>query len=217
MSDERLRDLERRAREGGAEAQAAWLAERVRLGRLERRRLEVAAHCGHEGARLALGEPLAAEGDWGRQLGLLGGKPAVVAALVAVARGLLARTPPEPLSSEDEERLDRLVEVLVLAEGWLAAPGPRARRALLGAYDRTGSPINPWGGWWTSRLRLLLLRVVESIATDHDGERATLCAHALGTARELVERAELPEELVLPAARAAVVTWALADEPRSAE
>lgn len=54
MSDERLRELERRWEETGAvEDEAAYLLERVRAGELTLRRLGLAAYCGHEGARVA--------------------------------------------------------------------------------------------------------------------------------------------------------------------
>lgn len=52
MSDERLRELERRWRASGAlEDEAAWLGERVRLGDLERARVQVAGLLGHAAAR----------------------------------------------------------------------------------------------------------------------------------------------------------------------
>lgn len=57
VSDQRLRELERRQQETGApEDQAAWLQERRRAGGLPLDRLELAAACGHEGARLALSD-----------------------------------------------------------------------------------------------------------------------------------------------------------------
>ncbi len=52
MSDTKLRDLERRWEETGSpDDEAAYLLERVRVGDLSRERLELAAYCGHEGAR----------------------------------------------------------------------------------------------------------------------------------------------------------------------
>lgn len=54
MSDQRLRALERKYRESGTvEDEAAYLRERVRVGDLTLERLELAAYCGHEGARRA--------------------------------------------------------------------------------------------------------------------------------------------------------------------
>lgn len=56
MSDQKLRDLERRWKETGTvEDEAAYLLERVRVGDLSQERLELAAYCGHEGARKSLG------------------------------------------------------------------------------------------------------------------------------------------------------------------
>lgn len=51
MTDERLRELERRWKEtGSVEDEAAWLVERVRAGDLTQERLGLAAHCGHPAA-----------------------------------------------------------------------------------------------------------------------------------------------------------------------
>ncbi|MEZ6187859.1 MAG: hypothetical protein R3F62_22970 [Planctomycetota bacterium] len=56
MSDERLRELERRWRETGAvQDEAGLLLERVRVGELEQRRVEFAAFFGHHAAELAVG------------------------------------------------------------------------------------------------------------------------------------------------------------------
>ena len=58
MSDQRLRELERRWREtGSVEDEAAYLRERVRVGDLTQERLELAAYCGHEGATRATEVP----------------------------------------------------------------------------------------------------------------------------------------------------------------
>lgn len=62
MSDSRLRGLELRWLETGAVAdEAAWLSERVRVGQVVPERLQLAAACGHAGAKAATGfegEPL---------------------------------------------------------------------------------------------------------------------------------------------------------------
>jgi hypothetical protein len=56
MSDAKLRGLERRWRETGAvEDEAAYVLERMRVGDLRPERVELAAYCGHAGARAALG------------------------------------------------------------------------------------------------------------------------------------------------------------------
>lgn len=55
MSDSYLRELERRWRESGAAIdEAAYLAERVRAGDLDRDKLDLAAYLGHEPAKQAL-------------------------------------------------------------------------------------------------------------------------------------------------------------------
>ena len=60
MSDERLRELERRWKETRAvQDEAACLSERVRSGNLDRERLRLAAYLGNEASREALGE-----GSW---------------------------------------------------------------------------------------------------------------------------------------------------------
>ena len=56
MSDQRLRELERRVAEGDGAAEAPLLAERVRAGTLAPDRLRLAAHLGHPPAREALGD-----------------------------------------------------------------------------------------------------------------------------------------------------------------
>lgn len=57
MSDERLRELERRWKETAAvEDEALWLTERVRAGELSPDGLEAAACLGHDAARRAVGE-----------------------------------------------------------------------------------------------------------------------------------------------------------------
>lgn len=56
MSDTKLREAERRWKEAGStESEAAFLLERVRVGNLACERLEVAAYCGQEAARQAVG------------------------------------------------------------------------------------------------------------------------------------------------------------------
>jgi hypothetical protein len=60
MSDERLRQLECRWREtGSVEDEAGYLLERVRVGDLERGKLELAADLGHPAAHVALSRPQA--------------------------------------------------------------------------------------------------------------------------------------------------------------
>lgn len=56
MTDARLREVERAAScTGAVDDEARVLVERVRAGDLPRDRLDLAAHCGHEASRAALG------------------------------------------------------------------------------------------------------------------------------------------------------------------
>lgn len=57
MSDERLRGLERRASLGGVEEHAALIRERLRIEGLQLRRVELAAYCGCDAARMAIVDP----------------------------------------------------------------------------------------------------------------------------------------------------------------
>jgi len=93
MSDERLRELERRWQETGALAdQAAFLKERVRSGGLEPERVRLAAFLGSELAKAALGaepEPPGVEGDvdlqaWVEAIAAYG-QPALARLAVAAA------------------------------------------------------------------------------------------------------------------------------------
>lgn len=52
MSDDRMRDLERRANQGDAESQARHLQERIRAGEISEQTARLAAQMGHPAARL---------------------------------------------------------------------------------------------------------------------------------------------------------------------
>jgi len=111
MSDERLRELERRWRESGAVAdEAAWLAERVRVGEPSRERVELAAYLEHPAARVIEGDALTA---------------VAVAELQAEVVSLRPRVPPDDPGSFAEPFKEWAVSLLA----W----GPEACvRALLG-------------------------------------------------------------------------------------
>lgn len=66
MSDQRLRELERRWRDTGtAEDEAAYLLERMRTGRLDVRRVGAAAALGHVGAALTgVDKSQVSSGEW---------------------------------------------------------------------------------------------------------------------------------------------------------
>lgn len=100
MTDARFRELERRWQEGASlEGEARYLLERVRVGDLSAERLRLASHCGHEGAKRALGaladeEPLLC--DWCFALTEWGREAAVRAALAACSHLLKRWTWPHP-------------------------------------------------------------------------------------------------------------------------
>jgi hypothetical protein len=116
MSDRKLRDLERRWKETGTvEDEAAYLLERVRVGDLTQERLELAAYCGHEGARRVI--PAVPEFPLLFVLEAverIGGRAALVRVGIEFARLTTASLP-------DPER--QLVErQIVCAEQWLTCP-----------------------------------------------------------------------------------------------
>lgn len=110
MSDQRLRELERRFRASGdAQDEAAWLAERLRVEPGLRERLGAAACVGHSAAQALVGAQVAPVHDqgliWIDALAAQGRAP-LVAASCAALRPLVveleaslvpgARRPPDP-------------------------------------------------------------------------------------------------------------------------
>lgn len=90
MGDERVRELERRWKETGALAdEGAFLAECVRVGRVPRERVEVAARLGDPGSQLALSEPSNVElGEALRAIGTLDRRLLVRAMALLAEQGL---------------------------------------------------------------------------------------------------------------------------------
>jgi hypothetical protein len=118
VSDERLRELERRWKETGAvEDGAAWLRERVRVGDLTQERLELAAHCGHQAATtLTRGNPEALSlQEW---LGTFpdGGDGAVTRLKIGLARAAL------PIWEASQPNDHRPHAAIRAAEGWVLCP-----------------------------------------------------------------------------------------------
>ncbi len=222
MSDERLRELERRARETGApDDQAAWLVERLRMGRLTRRRLQAAAHCGHEGARLVLGtkglpEPTR---EWARRLVEAGERELAVVALAAVARALFDHCAGLEPDVEQRARIDLHRYLLDTLHAWRRSPTMSARKAVLDdARGMVPGPLSPRSEceWVLLGAEHAVGRAVEAVRSG-EAEVARFFADGLGHLEQQVRRRLLPEglleERVLPAACADVVAWALADEP----
>lgn len=120
MSDQKLRDLERRFRETGSLGdEAAYLQERVRAGILPRVRVELAAYCGHEPAKRAMAIDLPS--DRKRLAGTLAtlgsqvSRPIVACIAITAARAAAEcaqLSAPEPLAA------------LTAAERWLLSPTP---------------------------------------------------------------------------------------------
>ncbi len=141
MSDERLRELERRWREtGDIEDEGRVLLERVRTGTLDASRLKMAADCGYPAACAALGQEPSVRGwrDVRKILRNAGRVPAIRAAAKA-AKLALAACPnalPSPLGEMadaalqewqdvtaatcDAARVDLGIDLLSLA--WARAP-----------------------------------------------------------------------------------------------
>lgn len=156
MTDRALRELERRARGGTQEDEAAWLAARLRAGELPRERVELAAWCGHAGARALTGGGDAADGlgldDWLRGLTRWRRAPARAALAAArlawpmrVAHGKSCwRT---ELASPVTPAAERVLE----AGGTvLEAPGRRTTERLVDALEQLDlamSPLQPAGVW----------------------------------------------------------------------
>lgn len=160
MSDAKLRDQERRCRDGRAalEEEVALLTGRLRAGTLTRERLDLAAHCGHEAARLAGGVALPPPDDffpgtnydeagrrveprfsrrlrwWAVELRRWG--PPVWARAVSTALAVSAEADPRPA-----DRRAGLGEVVAAIEAWGGCPcephveAARERARALGTND----------------------------------------------------------------------------------
>lgn len=114
MSDQSLRELERRWKETGAvEDEAAYLLERVRVGALAQERLELAAYCGAAAASHAtpIKSPSQAR-DFMRGLSRFGGESIVRA--LHVAAGELSRQWEAEFTGDST-----LSDTLATVESWL--------------------------------------------------------------------------------------------------
>ncbi len=194
MSDVRLRALERALLlTGTVEAEAAVLAERLRLGHLDEARLALAAYAGSVAAMRVLGDPvleLSVVGlsttrglrRWSRMLRLAGRRDALgcvessarTALLVAVGEGRLGRTDAEAL----EQTLGHVRDV---ADGMRSDARERLRAA--------AAPRATWGWWGEPDLRGRATDMVSALARaavvrEHE-LAATAAAEALVHARHL--------------------------------
>lgn len=148
MSDQKLRELERRWKESeSVEDEAVYLRERVRVGGLTQDRLELAASCGHPAARRAMclpehGALAPAIESLARGLGTQG--------LIAAATDAVADIRDAVESGGAVERL------LVAARDWLECPCDEHGAACIqaAAFDHQGMhpAVGCYSGllWWTS-------------------------------------------------------------------
>jgi hypothetical protein len=202
VTDKRLRDLERRFAESGAVAdEVALLHERLRIGAVDRRRLEVAAYAGSAAARATLGEgaqvPTAARtGVRGfvRKLEPWGPLPSLRAAIAATRM----------IVKDCDGALDDVVmRRLHLAEEYAVAP----TRDLIAAIDA----------------------LPDSVVTDARGRACALCAFVVHltmlstnhfswkakNATEVVAKEVGGEKPVRAAVLAELLPWALGQRNRA--
>lgn len=196
MSDERLRQLERRWRETRAiDDEAAYLAERVRAGHLTEECLSLAAHCGHVAARRAIQgrpgeEPVSLKE---RVYGLAKwGKETCVRASVAAA-GVHASTDAMALHA------------LNAASEWLACPCDSHRNAAQEAAFHTLDARAPT----STRVAGFAAAAAGAGAEDDldSGTAGGAAAKDAFQALHIVEAERGPEGVA--AALAAVAQWAL--------
>lgn len=232
MTDARLRELERRARsDGSTDEVAAWLLARLRAGALGRDRLQLAAYCGHEPARLALGVPVvsAPEQLEGWVLGLRPWRQAPARAALAAARQVL---PLAALETDPEATLEVVSGTAALlddpdragAEAALVAAVARVAGRLRGGWqwdstDRPwwggeawfAQPHAPWAGWVDEvaarAARTALLAPVDRSRSLHESVRAARLARAIIARHPVSGPWTAP---VRDVAGEALVAWALA-------
>ena len=204
VSDEKLRELERRWRETGAvEDEAAFLLERVRAGELTQERLELAAYCGHAGARRAVAAPKDppqalgqlledVEASWGQRVAV---GVAVAATQAALASCLASGHPEAALPTS-------LVQV---AEEAFSCPCDMHSEAAWTAYKRRSAEF-----WSATEDQDIQLRSAQSAALA--------CARAAAgrhhAARKAVDEAAATAKAggVRTAILTYLLTWALASD-----
>jgi hypothetical protein len=224
VTDARLRARERAASTGDVHDQARLLLERVRSGRLSRERLELAAYCGDGPARAAAGVeslpswPECACGRPGEDRACLrcgpdatlkaflggldwswGTRPLVVASLAAIVPAAEEEHAWRSRNGHDSCR--RLVRVVRESmDAWLAADTHEAAAVAAGDWAK-----------WTSYgdvpdfLPKLQWPVVAERAPVV--KRRALCLAVLRAG------GRCGDQVVLDAARPAIVSWALSEAP----
>ncbi|MBL4846153.1 MAG: hypothetical protein JKY65_11550 [Planctomycetes bacterium] len=184
MSDQHLRELEATWRASGSvEDEAAYLLERVRAGELTQERLELAAYCGHKGARVEELKSAPQEHGsrrWYLFLSWRGQEACVRASLAALA---LLR---EPTVSHPQ-----LVPALARSRRWVLGPGGRlaVQQEALDAVAIEGDKL----GWvlaaHADRCLTKPMRWGDSAATVADAVQ--------GACRDLVVHERVREEVVM--------------------
>ena len=186
MSDDKLRELERRWKEtGSVEDEAAYLLERVRAGELTRERLELVAYCGHRGAAVAIGTVGLGgnSGDleaWAK--GLSQWHEALVQAGL-VAAGLALRV-------WDSAALNRVPgQALSEVQAWRADPTEAKRLAAEQAAEEAYLAAEPYYDAW----------VDEPVRGMGDAAVATFCAAKACLSTDQSQAQDLALEAVLDA------------------
>lgn len=213
MSDERLRELERRWKESAAVVdEAAYLRELLRTGVLSHDQLSLAAYCGHAAAELVLGTdaPPAPSNlvEWARGL-FKWGKEAGVRAAIAAARHRLPDWETLGLNNNAPEL------AIALAERWLAVRSPEleaeAKVVSTAAWRAYKTNL---GHGAAADAAAVACHAAESVMKDS--------AFAAGLAGEAVDaalsegataNADQRERDLKSALRAALLCWALSQRP----
>jgi hypothetical protein len=224
MSDLRVRALERRFRGTGAlEDEAAWLAERLRIGEVTRERVELAGLCEHRAACVVLGiEGGIGSGTvraWADRLVVLGGRVAAVRAIFAAARRLSIEVE-GTLAPEWQERRLALVEAVNGIAFWLAAPSTRVRKSALRRIEKArflgppfvGSPRD-FDDQLLACVESTLARAGEALGTGDEAMLKVYVASGCGGALGVEGRGLLPAGSVMAAIRLEVAPWALGLAP----
>ena len=136
MSDSKLRELERRWREkGSVEDEITYLRERLRVGELTRERLELAAYCGHEGAKRALldqGTAAHIEGELAKD-----SLRTVTHKLARLGRQVLAVAGNAVLEGASKQLIQsaEVASAIAAIKEWLRTPSSAARDAVLACAE----------------------------------------------------------------------------------
>jgi hypothetical protein len=195
VSDERLRELERRFRASGSvEDEAAWLRARVQAGELEQSKLELAAYCDQPAAVLVLGEvpPQPPPGQhyselerWASKLEDCSRRIAVRAA-IAGARLVLEQNPlPAPLVRASSRAIRA-------AEAWCLSPNPRtasaADKAWLEAQCYSWREIVDDAERWRARLSVSAAGESAAAASAPTKGYSGMAARSLDTAARAIAK-----------------------------